>query len=302
MYSKRRVLLSRRKSNSSILNTSLITLTSSQSETTLDSIITYKMSSSASLSSLSSFGSEASLRSESSKASRRVCKTRDIFLWICLPLFLITNILFITHYHQQQSVPNESIQIKYIDNNFAVNTQTTLPPPPSYSPPPRSSSSFSGSSLYTSSASSLSSGTSLSSPPSEPVTKDFYVISHEILTEYDATAILYRHKITGLELLSILWNNNDDNHYSSKANSNKSGFSSEERVFGISFRTPPPSSSNGLPHILEHSVLCGSKNFPAKDPFLHLLKSSLQTYLNAMTFPDRTVYAVASTHSQDFLI
>ena len=56
----------------------------------------------------------------------------------------------------------------------------------------------------------------------------------------------------------------------------------------------------GRPHILEHSVLCGSKNFPIKDPFVELVKGSLNTFLNAMTFPDKTVYPVASCNDKDF--
>ena len=59
------------------------------------------------------------------------------------------------------------------------------------------------------------------------------------------------------------------------------------QVFGITFRTPP-ADSTGVPHILEHSVLCGSRKFPVKEPFVDLLKGSLQTFLNAFTYPDRT--------------
>ncbi len=71
------------------------------------------------------------------------------------------------------------------------------------------------------------------------------------------------------------------------------------KVFGISFKTPP-NNNTGLPHILEHSVLCGSKKYPVKEPFVELLKSSLQTFLNAMTYPDKTCYPVASTNLRDF--
>jgi Zn-dependent M16 (insulinase) family peptidase len=70
-------------------------------------------------------------------------------------------------------------------------------------------------------------------------------------------------------------------------------------VFSIGFRTPP-ANSTGVAHIIEHSVLCGSKNFPAKDPFIELAKGSLNTFLNAMTYPDKTVYPVASMNDQDF--
>ncbi len=71
------------------------------------------------------------------------------------------------------------------------------------------------------------------------------------------------------------------------------------KVFSIGFRTPP-ANSTGVAHIIEHSVLCGSKNFPAKDPFIELAKGSLNTFLNAMTYPDKTVYPVASVNDQDF--
>lgn len=65
------------------------------------------------------------------------------------------------------------------------------------------------------------------------------------------------------------------------------------KVFGVTFRTPPEDST-GVPHILEHSVLCGSRKYPVKEPFVDLLKGSLQTFLNAFTYPDRTCYPVAS--------
>ena len=73
----------------------------------------------------------------------------------------------------------------------------------------------------------------------------------------------------------------------------------ENKVFGVTFRTPP-ADSTGIPHILEHSVLCGSKKFPVKEPFVDLLKGSLQNFLNAFTYPDRTCYPVASTNTKDF--
>lgn len=73
----------------------------------------------------------------------------------------------------------------------------------------------------------------------------------------------------------------------------------ENKVFFVGFRTPPEDST-GLPHILEHSVLCGSKNFPLKDPFVELVKGSLNTFLNAMTYPDKTVYPIASCNDKDF--
>ena len=73
----------------------------------------------------------------------------------------------------------------------------------------------------------------------------------------------------------------------------------ENKVFYIGFRTPPKDST-GVAHILEHSVLCGSEAFPVKDPFVELAKGSLNTFLNAMTYPDKTVYPVASCNDQDF--
>ena len=73
----------------------------------------------------------------------------------------------------------------------------------------------------------------------------------------------------------------------------------ENKVFYIGFRTTPKEST-GVAHILEHSVLCGSQNFPVKDPFIELAKGSLNTFLNAMTYPDKTVYPVASCNDKDF--
>ncbi|MEA1927917.1 MAG: insulinase family protein, partial [Candidatus Auribacterota bacterium] len=74
--------------------------------------------------------------------------------------------------------------------------------------------------------------------------------------------------------------------------------SDPENLFAIGFRTPPPDNS-GLPHILEHTVLCGSRRYPVKDPFVELLKTSLATFLNAMTYPDRTIYPCASLNHKD---
>ena len=74
----------------------------------------------------------------------------------------------------------------------------------------------------------------------------------------------------------------------------------ENKTFSIAFKTIPEDST-GVFHIIEHSVLCGSKKYPAKEPFVELLKSSLQTFLNAMTFPDKTVYPVSSRNDKDFL-
>ncbi|MBN1106016.1 MAG: insulinase family protein, partial [Deltaproteobacteria bacterium] len=102
----------------------------------------------------------------------------------------------------------------------------------------------------------------------------------EEIPELGTSAQLFRHVKTGAELLSLM---NDD----------------ENKVFGITFRTPP-NDSTGLPHILEHSVLCGSRKYPVKEPFVELLKGSLKTFLNAMTYPDKTCYPVASQNVQDF--
>ena len=108
----------------------------------------------------------------------------------------------------------------------------------------------------------------------------FSLVWEKDVPECKSVARLWRHDATGAELLSFL---NDD----------------ENKVFGASFRTPP-SDSTGLPHILEHSVLCGSEKYPVKEPFVELLKGSLQTFLNAFTYPDKTCYPVASTHKRDF--
>jgi Insulinase (Peptidase family M16) len=106
------------------------------------------------------------------------------------------------------------------------------------------------------------------------------VLEKDIVTEYGAYCTLYRHKKSGAELLSV--SVDDDN-----------------KVFGITLRTPPDDST-GVPHILEHSVLCGSRKYTTKDPFVQLLKGSLQTFLNAFTYPDRTCYVVASQNVKDF--
>ena len=108
----------------------------------------------------------------------------------------------------------------------------------------------------------------------------YEVVSKDIVTEYGAYCTLYKHTKTGAELLSVA--TDDDN-----------------KVFGITFRTPP-SDSTGVPHILEHSVLCGSRKYTAKAPFVQLLQGSLQNFLNAMTFPDRTCYVLASQNLKDF--
>ncbi|MBR3807403.1 MAG: insulinase family protein, partial [Lachnospiraceae bacterium] len=110
---------------------------------------------------------------------------------------------------------------------------------------------------------------------------EFYNIEEERFSE-DLHATLYRlsHKGSGARVAVI---SNED----------------ENKVFYVGFRTPP-TDSTGVPHILEHSVLCGSKNFPVKDPFIELAKGSLNTFLNAITYPDRTLYPIASCNDQDF--
>lgn len=110
--------------------------------------------------------------------------------------------------------------------------------------------------------------------------KNYELIQQKELKDLQSEGYLLRHKKSGARVLLM---ENDD----------------ENKVFSIGFRTPPEDST-GLPHILEHSVLCGSKNFPVKDPFVELVKGSLNTFLNAMTYPDKTVYPVASCNDTDF--
>ena len=108
----------------------------------------------------------------------------------------------------------------------------------------------------------------------------FELIEERQIPELNTRARYFRHVRTGAELISL---ENDD----------------ENKVFGVSFKTPPPDST-GLPHIMEHAVLGGSRKYPVKEPFVELLKSSLNTFLNAMTYSDMTVYPVASTNLKDF--
>ena len=110
--------------------------------------------------------------------------------------------------------------------------------------------------------------------------KNYELLQQKTLHDLQSEGYLLRHKKSGARVL--LMENNDEN-----------------KVFSIGFRTPPEDST-GVPHILEHSVLCGSKNFPVKDPFVELVKGSLNTFLNAMTYPDKTVYPVASCNDKDF--
>ena len=109
---------------------------------------------------------------------------------------------------------------------------------------------------------------------------NFDLITAEDVTERGLTVKLFKHKATGAEILSV---DADD----------------ENKVFSANFRTLPKDDS-GVPHILEHSVLCGSKRYPVKEPFVEMLKGSLKTFLNAMTAADKTMYPVASQNKQDF--
>lgn len=109
----------------------------------------------------------------------------------------------------------------------------------------------------------------------------FTVTSKKTLAELDADAYVLHHRASGARLLYLACED-------------------ENKAFSIAFKTPP-TDDTGVFHILEHSVLCGSAKFPVKEPFVDLIKSSMQTFLNAMTYPDKTVYPVASTNEQDLL-
>ena len=104
--------------------------------------------------------------------------------------------------------------------------------------------------------------------------------THE-LADIKSVGKLYEHEQTGAQVLRLV---NDDSN----------------KAFTIGFRTPPYN-DNGIAHILEHSVLNGSEKFPSKEPFVELLKGSMSTFVNAMTFSDRTIYPVASTNQKDFI-
>ena len=108
----------------------------------------------------------------------------------------------------------------------------------------------------------------------------YEILEHRFINDLNSDGLILRHKKTGAYVTLLL---NDD----------------ENKVFYIGFRTPPVDST-GVAHIIEHSVLCGSKKYPVKDPFIELAKGSLNTFLNAMTYPDKTVYPVASCNDQDF--
>ena len=108
----------------------------------------------------------------------------------------------------------------------------------------------------------------------------YELLEERQMDDINSKGYLLRHKKTGAKVALI--SNDDDN-----------------KVFYIGFRTPPKDST-GVAHILEHSVLCGSEKFPIKDPFVELVKGSLNTFLNAMTYPDKTLYPVASCNDKDF--
>jgi presequence protease len=112
------------------------------------------------------------------------------------------------------------------------------------------------------------------------VTQGFTLLREQQIPELNILARLFQHDKTGAQILSLITED-------------------ENKVFGITFRTPP-ADATGLPHILEHSVLCGSRKYPVKEPFVELLKGSLQTFLNAFTYPDKTCYPVASQNLRDF--
>ena len=109
----------------------------------------------------------------------------------------------------------------------------------------------------------------------------FSELSRKPLNDIGAVAVEYRHAASGARLLHL-----------ERKDVNK--------TFMIAFKTPPKNST-GVFHILEHSVLCGSEKYPLKEPFVELLKGSLNTFLNAMTYPDKTVYPVSSMNDKDFL-
>lgn len=109
---------------------------------------------------------------------------------------------------------------------------------------------------------------------------EYEILDEHRVEDVQSDGFILRHKKSGARIAIL--SNNDDN-----------------KVFYIGFRTPPEDET-GVPHIIEHTTLCGSKKFPVKDPFIELAKGSLNTFLNAMTYPDKTVYPVASCNDQDF--
>ncbi len=109
---------------------------------------------------------------------------------------------------------------------------------------------------------------------------EYEILDEHRVEDVQSDGFILRHKKSGARIAIL--SNNDDN-----------------KVFYIGFKTPPEDET-GVPHIIEHTTLCGSKKFPVKDPFIELAKGSLNTFLNAMTYPDKTVYPIASCNDQDF--
>lgn len=109
---------------------------------------------------------------------------------------------------------------------------------------------------------------------------EYEILDEHRVEDVQSDGFILGHKKSGARIAIL--SNNDDN-----------------KVFYIGFRTPPEDET-GVPHIIEHTTLCGSKKFPVKDPFIELAKGSLNTFLNAMTYPDKTVYPIASCNDQDF--
>jgi len=121
---------------------------------------------------------------------------------------------------------------------------------------------------------------SITAPEQVMKVEGYELVCSEMLNEIKSVGLVYRHIKTGARVVVV---SNDD----------------ENKVFSIAFRTPP-TDSTGVPHIIEHSVLCGSKKYPPKDPFIELAKGSLNTFLNAITYPDKTIYPIASCNDKDF--
>ena len=108
----------------------------------------------------------------------------------------------------------------------------------------------------------------------------YELVMQENIPDVQSVGYLLRHKKSGARVMVL---ENED----------------ENKVFNIAFRTTPENST-GVAHIIEHTVLCGSRKFPSKDPFVELVKGSMNTFLNAMTYPDKTMFPVASCNDTDF--
>ena len=114
----------------------------------------------------------------------------------------------------------------------------------------------------------------ITTPEQVRTVEGYELVCSEMLDEINSVGLVYKHVKTGARVVVV---SNDD----------------ENKVFSIAFRTPP-TDSTGVPHIIEHSVLCGSKKYPPKDPFIELAKGSLNTFLNAITYPDKTIYPITN--------